>query len=282
MFALRRQLLRPARGTLNALSRRAYSAGRQEPPKMRYIALVAVLGSGAFVLAANSLDRKKPKTEITEEEYEREKQRNKLKYKQGAFGSDEVSVVFVLGGPGAGKGTQCANIVNDFGFVHLSAGDLLREEQKNPESKYGELIASYIREGKIVPQEITIALLQRAMKQAIADRGITKFLVDGFPRKMDQAIKFEDEVAISKFTLFFECPEQVMLRRLLERGKSSGRTDDNAESIKKRFRTFEETSMPVVKYFETADKVEKVHCDQPKDNVYQQVRDIFIQKGLDK
>lgn len=282
MFALRRQLLRPARSTLNAVSRRAYSAGRQEPPKMRYIALVAVLGSGAFVLAANSLDRKKPKTQITEEEYEQEKQRNKLRYKKGAFGTDEVSVVFVLGGPGAGKGTQCANIVNDFGFVHLSAGDLLREEQKNPESQYGELIASYIREGKIVPQEITIALLQNAMKQAIANKGITKFLVDGFPRKMDQAIKFEDEVAVSKFTLFFECPEQVMLRRLLERGKSSGRTDDNAESIKKRFRTFEETSMPVVKYFETADKVEKVYCDQPKDKVYQQVRDIFIQKGLDK
>lgn len=271
-------------GINNAMFR-SYSSntgGRQEPPKMRYFALVALLGSGAFIVAANTLDRKKPKTEITEEEYEQEKQQNKLRNKRGPFSKDEVSVVFVLGGPGSGKGTQCANIVRDFGFVHLSAGDLLREEQKNPDSKYGELIDSYIKEGKIVPQEITIALLQKAMKNTIAEKGITKFLIDGFPRKMDQALKFEDEVAVSKFTLFFECPEQVMLNRLIERGQSSGRTDDNIESIKKRFRTFEETSMPVVKYFETADKVLKVSCDQPKDDVYQKVKTIFVNSGLDK
>lgn len=62
-------------------------------------------------------------------------------------------------GPGAGKGTQCANLVDDFGFVHLSAGDLLRAEQSTPGSPYGDLIKSYIQEGKIVPMEITIALL---------------------------------------------------------------------------------------------------------------------------
>ena len=69
-------------------------------------------------------------------------------------------VVFVLGGPGAGKGTQCERIVSNFGFVHLSAGDLLREERTSG-SKDGELIENYIKEGKIVPVEITINLIKK-------------------------------------------------------------------------------------------------------------------------
>ncbi|KAF9146246.1 hypothetical protein BG015_011647, partial [Linnemannia schmuckeri] len=101
----------------------------------------------------------------------------------------DTTVIFVLGGPGAGKGTQCANLVRDFGFVHLSAGDLLREEQQRPGSQYGELIKTYIREGNIVPMEVTIALLENAMLAS----GQKRFLIDGFPRKMDQALKFEEQ-----------------------------------------------------------------------------------------
>lgn len=70
------------------------------------------------------------------------------------------------------------------------AGDLLREEQQRPGSQYGELIKTYIREGKIVPMEVTIALLENAMLAS----GQKRFLIDGFPRKMDQALKFEEQV----------------------------------------------------------------------------------------
>ncbi|MEE6522626.1 hypothetical protein FKM82_021251, partial [Ascaphus truei] len=70
-------------------------------------------------------------------------------------------VVFVLGGPGAGKGTQCERIVEKYGYTHLSAGDLLRDERKKPDSQFGELIETYIKDGKIVPVDITISLLQR-------------------------------------------------------------------------------------------------------------------------
>src|ERR1700753_1118818 len=158
--------------------------------------------------------------------------------------SDDVTVIFVLGGPGAGKGTQCANIVRDYGFKHLSAGDLLREEQDRPGSQYGEMIKEYIREGTIVPMEVTIQLLENAMGRAMQDEGKHKFLIDGFPRKMDQAEKFEEVVVPAEFTLFFDCPEETMRKRLLHRGETSGRADDNEESIVKRFKTFEQTSMP--------------------------------------
>jgi UMP-CMP kinase len=191
------------------------------------------------------------------------------------FSPQNVTVLFVLGGPGAGKGTQCANLVRDYNFTHLSAGDLLRAEQTREGSQFGELIKSYIKDGKIVPMEVTVQLLENAMEDAVSKdkerKG--KFLIDGFPRKMDQAIKFEETVCPSKFVLFFDCPEEEMERRLLERGKTSGRSDDNAESIKKRFKTFVETSMPVVDYFEGQDRVVKVVATKTPEQVYKETKE---------
>lgn len=137
---------------------------------------------------------------------------------------EKVTVVFVLGGPGAGvsfspytlhvqlgliisntprlgKGTQCGLLVKEFNFCHLSAGDLLRAEQDRPDSEYGDLIRTCIREGNIVPMEVTIKLLENAMQAALQSKsgsgwedGKGRFLIDGFPRKMDQALKFEEDV----------------------------------------------------------------------------------------
>ncbi|KAF7190354.1 Uridylate kinase [Pseudocercospora fuligena] len=201
-------------------------------------------------------------------------------FKSGTNAPDEALVLFVLGGPGAGKGTQCANLVRDYGFKHLSAGDLLREEQNRPGSDYGEMISTYIKEGQIVPQEVTIKLLENSMVSEIKESGNRKFLIDGFPRKMDQAIKFEEIVVPSKFTLFFDCPEETMRERLLNRGKTSGRSDDNEESIKKRFRTFVETSMPVVEYFEKEGRVVKVDARPEPDKVYESVKEQLAGRGL--
>ncbi|CAO3630727.1 unnamed protein product [Cunninghamella blakesleeana] len=192
-----------------------------------------------------------------------------------AFSPDEVTVVFVLGGPGVGKGTQCDRIKKDYDFVHLSAGDLLREEQSREGSKYGELIKHYIKEGLIVPMEVTIALLEQAMREHMEKNNKSRFLIDGFPRKMDQAIKFEESVVPSKLVLYFECPEQVMLERLLKRSESSGRADDNIESIKKRFRVFKETSFPVIAAYEKQDKVKTVSCENTVDAVYKEVQSVF-------
>jgi len=89
---------------------------------------------------------------------------------------------------------------------------------------------------------------------------------------MDQAIKFEEEVSESRFTLFFECSEDTMLQRLLKRGETSGRIDDNIESIKKRFHTFEVTSMPVVDYYEKRGKVVRIDASSTREGVYSQVK----------
>ncbi|OJJ42981.1 hypothetical protein ASPZODRAFT_136854 [Penicilliopsis zonata CBS 506.65] len=203
------------------------------------------------------------------------------------FSPSEVTVVFVLGGPGSGKGTQSTNLVRDYGFIHLSAGDLLRAEQNREGSEYGDLIRTYIREGKIVPMEITVALLSNSMADAISTASSSsssaakaRFLVDGFPRKLDQAVFFEKTVCPSEFTLFLTCPEEVMEKRLLKRGETSGRDDDNAESIRKRFRTFVETSMPVVDAFREQDKVVSVEATGSVDEVYERIREGLKTKGL--
>jgi UMP-CMP kinase len=158
------------------------------------------------------------------------------------------AVVFVLGGPGAGKGTQSEHIVNKYSYVHLSAGDLLRAERKSGSDK-AQLINDYIAEGKIVPVEITVGLLMDAIKA----NGGKRFLVDGFPRNTNNLSGWQqvvgDELQVVG-VLFYDCPEDVMEARLLERGKTSGRTDDNIESIRKRFRTYQNETKPILEYYD--------------------------------
>jgi len=192
----------------------------------------------------------------------------------------KVTVIFVLGGPGAGKGTQCARLVDDFGFCHLSAGDLLRAEQHREGSKHGQLIQTCIKEGTVVPMEVTVKLLENAMKAALAENrseegwtnGHGRFLIDGFPRKMDQAEMFEHDVGIATAVLFFSTTEEVMQERLLERGKTSGREDDNAESIKKRFHTYKEQTMPVIEHYEKLRKVVEIDSSVSVDEVHQKTK----------
>ncbi|KAF8270397.1 UMP-CMP kinase [Lactarius quietus] len=207
-------------------------------------------------------------------------------HKQPKFDNAKVTVIFVLGGPGAGKGTQCSLLVKKYNFAHLSAGDLLRAEQDRPDSEFGDLIRRYIREGEIVPMEVTIKLLENAMDAVLVSKtgegwgdGKGRFLIDGFPRKMDQALKFEEDVCTSSLVLFFTTDEQTMLDRLMERSKTSGRDDDNIESIKKRFVTYKETTMPVIEHYEKIGKVAQVDSSPAVDEVHAAAV-VFVAKVL--
>ncbi|XP_020089956.1 UMP-CMP kinase 4-like isoform X1 [Ananas comosus] len=192
---------------------------------------------------------------------------------ESLLGDKKVTVVFVLGGPGSGKGTQCANIVQNFGFTHLSAGDLLRAEIKSG-SENGTMIQNMIKEGKIVPSEVTIKLLQRAMLES----GNDKFLIDGFPRNEENRAAFENVTKITpEFVLFFDCSEEEMEKRLLNRNQ--GRDDDNIETIRKRFKVFVESSLPVVEYYESKGKVKKIDAAKPIPEVFEDVKAIFSSYG---
>lgn len=110
-------------------------------------------------------------------------------------------VIFVLGGPGSGKGTLCQKIVDKYGYVHLSAGDLLREERAKPGSQFGELIENHIKNGTIVPVEITCSLLVRAMDHS--DNIYKRFLIDGFPRNQDNVEGWNKVIIFAFFEQIF-------------------------------------------------------------------------------
>jgi UMP-CMP kinase len=196
------------------------------------------------------------------------------------FSPEKVIVVYILGGPGSGKGTQSECLVSSFHFTHLSAGDLLRAEQSRPGSSLGAEIKENIANGQIVRAEVTVKLLENAMREHLSPEGEGRFLIDGFPRKLDQMVIFEEEVCPSKLTLFLDCPEDVMRERLLNRGKTSGRADDNEESIVKRFRTFLNDSMPVVEAQEKEGKVVKVSAVGPEEDVYGNLERELVARGV--
>eukprot|EP00347_Sterkiella_histriomuscorum_P000705 403374821 len=184
-------------------------------------------------------------------------------------------VFFVLGGPGSGKGTQCAKMVEQYGFAHLSAGDLLREERDSG-SETAQLINQCIVEGKIVPVEITCQLLKKGMeKKGWAEK---RFLIDGFPRNQDNYdgwSRVMNDLVEVPFVLFMDADEETMINRIMERSKTSGRNDDNIESLRKRFDTFRNETMPIVDLFASKGKTQRINSLRGIDEVFEDVKHAF-------
>ena len=167
--------------------------------------------------------------------------------------------IILCGAPGCGKGTQSECIVEKYGLTHLSTGDLMRHEVASG-SELGQLIESYTSQGQLVPDDVTIQLLEKHIESLPAD---TKGLIfDGFPRTLNQAVQLErlmkkrgDKTAI---LIDINVPEDEIIRRLIERGKTSGRTDDNLDTIKKRLVVYHDQTRPVDDYYELMDKYVRI------------------------
>jgi UMP-CMP kinase len=180
------------------------------------------------------------------------------------------NVVFVLGGPGAGKGTMCELSETQLGWTHLSTGDLLRAEREAG-GPTATTIEEYMTAGKLVPNEITVTLLKNAMERVTRTTGKTNFLLDGFPRSEDNLEAwyeiFGRETELPKM-LYFECPYAELEKRILGRARYSGRSDDNVESIKLRFDTFKAETLPIVELFKGQGKCVEVDTSQGRQDVY--------------
>ena len=193
----------------------------------------------------------------------------------------KFEVLFILGGPGAGKGTLCYHISKQYGYVHLSAGDLLREERMKPGSQYGELIENHIKNGSIVPVAITCSLLDRAMQAS--DNPHKRFLIDGFPRNQDNIDGWNEAMSdkcIVKGVLFCECSKEVCTQRCLKRGAAgSGRSDDNEEVLIQRHKTYLMNTLPIIEQFEKQGQVYKVNSMQSPKKVAEDTSKILSEIG---
>ena len=178
-------------------------------------------------------------------------------------------IIFVLGSPGGGKGTQCDKIKEKYQIFHYSCGELLRQaaKEKNEEA---ELINSYMKEGKIVPARITCELQKKCMEKN--DKEYRAFLCDGFPRN-EENLKFFFDVLGKDIkvlcTLFLSCPEEVCIERIQKRGE--GRVDDNIETVKKRFKSLKEETIPTVNKLKGYGPVYEIKANQTIENVFKDI-----------
>lgn len=182
----------------------------------------------------------------------------------------EPNVVFVLGGPGAGKGTMCELAESQLGWTHLSTGDLCRAARQAG-GPNAAIIEEFITAGKLVPNEIIVTLLRDKMETVIRTTGRNNFLLDGFPRSLSNLKAWHEifgkEADLPKI-LYFECPYPVLEQRILGRARYSGRSDDNIESIKLRFDTFKAETLPTVEHFKSKNKCVEVDTSQDRQTVY--------------
>lgn len=163
--------------------------------------------------------------------------------------------IVLFGPPGAGKGTQAVLLKDKYNLVHISTGDVFRYNMKN-ETELGKLAKSYIDNGDLVPDEVTIDMLKAEVNNNPDAKG---FIFDGFPRTESQAISLdaflnEKNESINGMVAL-EVPEDLLVERILNRGKTSGRADDqDVEKIKNRFQEYETKTSILKEYYQNQNK----------------------------
>jgi adenylate kinase family enzyme len=181
---------------------------------------------------------------------------------------ESKKVIFLLGGPGVGKGLQSSLIQKEYDVGYMSAGDLLRREAAK-DTELGKKLAEQLRLGEIVAQEVTIGLLKAELENV----NKPLYIIDGFPRKVDQAETFVKTVVPPAAVIFLDGDDEVLVQRLMGRAQTSGRTDDNPDSIRLRLKVFHEITCPVFEYF--GDKVHRIDAARTPEEVFADVKAVI-------
>ena len=124
--------------------------------------------------------------------------------------------------------------------------------------------------GSLVPLEAVLDLIKKAMVEAV-QKGSKGFLIDGYPREVQQGEQFEREIQEAALVIYFECTSETLTNRLLERGKSSGRSDDNIDTIRNRLETFLNSTKPVVEHYAKKGKLVQINAERPVDPIFNEV-----------
>lgn len=178
----------------------------------------------------------------------------------------EVPIVWVIGGPGCGKGTQCEKIAMKYRFQYISTGTIVAREIEN-HSRRSKILLHYVESGKLVPNETMIEQLKTEMyKHVHLAKG---YAVDGYPCNKEQGILFEENIAPVDVIFFLDAPAEVHFQRIINRGKTSGRVDDNEETVKIRFDIFASYKDELLKHFK--EKLVIIDGNRHPEEVFQDI-----------
>jgi adenylate kinase len=187
--------------------------------------------------------------------------------------------LILFGPPGSGKGTQSERLVDKYGLVHLSTGNLLREEiaQKTP---LGIEAKSFMDKGQLVPDEVVIGMVDSYFDKHKEARG---FLFDGFPRTVAQAIALDKLLELKRTEIAavvaLDVSEEELVKRLLKRGETSGRSDDNNEDvIRKRFSVYSNETTPVAEHYRKARKFQSIKGEGSIDQIFMSISEAVDKK----
>ncbi len=179
-------------------------------------------------------------------------------------------ILILFGPPGAGKGTQAALISEHYDIPHISTGNIFRSAIKN-ETPLGKKVKSILDEGKLVPDETVVGLVEEELKKPEYDDG---FILDGFPRTVAQAealdeILKKDQKSVDAF-IHLSVPEKELVKRILSRGE--GRSDDNEDKVKTRLQVYKKETQPVMDYYKKKDLVQKIDGVGSIDEIFERIK----------
>jgi len=177
--------------------------------------------------------------------------------------------LILFGPPGSGKGTQSERLVAKYGFVHLSTGNLLREEIAN-KTPLGLEAKSFMDKGQLVPDEVVIGMIDSCLEH---HKDAAGFLFDGFPRTTNQAGALDKLLTLKKaeigLLLALEVTEEELVKRLLNRGKTSGRSDDTNETvIHQRFTVYKNETAPIADHYRKLRKFQSIKGEGTVDEIF--------------
>jgi adenylate kinase len=185
--------------------------------------------------------------------------------------------LLVLGPQGAGKGTQAKRISSNYGVPHVSTGDMFRGAIAEG-SPLGQQVEPLLREGILVPDELTVSLIRERLSQDDAGAG---FVLDGFPRNLVQARALDEMLGeIGRgldAILFFDIPDSVGMERALNRAEIEKRGDDTQDVIARRLATYHAETEPVVEHYRTTGKLVPLHASGTVEEVWRQIEDALRQ-----
>lgn len=187
--------------------------------------------------------------------------------------------IIICGAPGCGKGTQSELIVEKYNLKHLSTGDLLRKEI-NEKTELGIVADTYISKGNLVPDSMIIDILTKAIDAE--DANSPGIILDGFPRTVEQAealeVMLNQRNRETTALLSLQVENRELISRLLKRGETSGRSDDNLETIKKRLEVYETKTAPVNEFYKNSGKYHAIDGMGSIEEIFGRISEVLDSK----